>query len=265
MAQAHISEREDARSGSTLTRHQGPYTYVESHRGRLLWGLGLLVLLTLCVLAHGAPQFPGDAAIVSLLDPLKNTPLAPAIELPSNINQPVPGGIVLAVIAVVFAMLRRLLEAVAIAVGTLGADLIDALMNGLVARPRPHNVHVPTLGGLGSHSFPSGHVEHATMLFGFLFYLTVLAWRAHPAHWRWLLLPCQLICAYFIALIGIGRIIEGDHQPSDVLAGYLVAALLLPLVVLFYRRLSEAWQRHQLRNAARRRSGKTVTAEPHSL
>lgn len=249
MAQAHISEQEGTKSAGTRAHHQGLLKYVESHRGRLLWGLGLLVLLTLCVLAHDAPQFPGDAAIVTLLYPLKNTPLAPIVEFPSVINQPVPGGIVLVVIVVVLVMLRRLLEAVAIAVGTLVADLINALINGLVARPRPHNVHVPTLGGLGSHSFPSGHVEHVTMLFGFLFYLTLLVWQAHPAHWRWLLLACQLICVYLIALIGIGRIVAGDHQPSDVLAGYLVAALLLPLVVRFYRRLREVRQRHQLRNA----------------
>lgn len=253
MAQAHISEREDTRSANVPAHPRAPVRFVASHRGWLLWGLGLLVLLTLCVLAHGAPQFPGDAAVVTLLHPLKNTRLAPIIELPSDINQPVPGGILLAVIAVVFALVRRLFEALAIAVGTLGADLIDALINGLVARPRPHHLHVATLGGLGSHSFPSGHVEHVTMLFGFLFYLTLLAWHAHPDRWRWpLLLLCQVLCVYFIALIGVGRIIEGDHQPSDVLAGYLVAALLLPLVVQLYRRLREGWHRQQIRKAGAR-------------
>lgn len=249
MAQAHISKWEHSSSANPPARHHGLVRFVASHRGWLLWGLGLLVLLTLCVLAHGASQFPGDAAVVTILHPLKNSPLAPVVEFPSEINQPVPGGILLAVIAVVFALLRRVVEALAIAVGTLGADLIDALINGLVARPRPHNVHVATLGGLGSHSFPSGHVEHVTMLFGFLFYLTLLAWRAHSDRWRWLLLLCQVLCVYFIALIGVGRIIEGDHQPSDVLAGYLVAALLLPLVVQCYRKLRGGWHRHQLRKA----------------
>jgi undecaprenyl-diphosphatase len=247
MAQAHVTDQENDRSADAPGRLR---EYIGSHRGRLLWGMGLLVLLVLSVLAHGAAQFPGDAAISSLLQPLHGSPLAPVINFPSDVNQPVPGGVIALVIIVVLAVLGRLRESLAIAVGTFGADLINALINGLVARPRPHNVHVQTLSGLGAHSFPSGHVEHVTMLFGFLFYLTLLVRRAHPERWAWLL-PLQLICIYFIAFIGVGRIVEGDHQPSDVLAGYLVAALLLALVIQFYWWLGSMWQRHQLRKSDR--------------
>lgn len=56
------------------------------------------------------------------------------------------------------------------------------------------------------HSFPSGHVAHVTALFGFLFFLTLLVRRAHPERWAWLL-PLQVICVYFIALIGFSRVI----------------------------------------------------------
>lgn len=246
MAQAHVSEQETPNPSNTLTWLRGHFA---PHRWRLLWGVGLLVLLVLSVLAHGAAQFPGDAAIAAFLQPLQGSLLAPIINFPSDINQPVPGGVIALVIIAVFAVLRRLREALAIAVGTFGADLINALINGLVARPRPHNVHVPTLSGLGAHSFPSGHVEHVTMLFGFLVYLTLLVQWAHPERWAWLL-PLQIISVYFIALIGVGRIVEGDHQPSDVLAGYLVAALLLPLVVQFYWWLGRVWQHHQLRKGS---------------
>jgi membrane-associated phospholipid phosphatase len=97
-----------------------------------------------------------------------------------------------------------------------------------------------------NQGIPSGHGEHVTVLFGFLFYLTLLAVYAQPDRRAWLL-PIQILCVYFIALIGVGRVVEGDHQPSDVLAGYLVAVLMLPLVITFYRWLGEVWQRHQLR------------------
>lgn len=247
MAQAHFSEQEYARSATTLARLR---RFIGSHRGWLLWGVGLLVLLVLSVLAHGAAQFPGDATISALLQPLHRSLLAPIIEFPSNINQPVSGGVIALAILAVLAMLRLLRESLSVALGTFGADLINALINGLVARPRPHNVHVQTLSGLGAHSFPSGHVEHVTMLFGFLFYLTLLVRRAHPDRLAWLL-PLQVICVYFIALIGVGRIIEGDHQPSDVLGGYLVAALLLPLAIQFYCWLRSVRQRQQLRKEAR--------------
>src|SRR5579862_8293275 len=166
MARAQTSAQYRENSAHTLAQLYG---YVDSHRGWLLWPVGLLVLLVLAILAHSAPQFPGDAGITALLQPLRNSLLAPIINFPSDVNQPIPGGVITLVTIVVFAVLRRLREALAIAVGTFGADLVNALINGLVARPRPHNVHVPTLSGLGAHSFPSGHVEHVTMLFGFLF------------------------------------------------------------------------------------------------
>ena len=105
-----------------------------------------------------------------------------------------------------------------------------------------------TLSGLGAHSFPSGHVEHVTVLFGFILFLTLLIRRANPERWVWLL-PFQVICVYFIALVGVGRVVEGEHQPSDALAGYLVAALTLPLGILFYRWLNARWQRHRRHRA----------------
>ena len=221
---------------------------MRSHRATLLaillWVTGLVVLVVLSVLAHSNAQFPGDAAITGLLRPLGHSVLAPVIEFPSNVNQPTLGAVLLAVIVAILAVLRHFRAAIAVTVGTLVADLINALINGLVARPRPHNVHVPTISGLGAHSFPSGHVEHVTVLFGFLFYLTVLAAHARPDRRVWFLL-IQIVCVYFIALIGVGRIVAGDHQPSDVLAGYLVAALLLPLIWLLYRWLDVVWRRHR--------------------
>jgi membrane-associated phospholipid phosphatase len=228
----------DTLLGATLRTHHARLL------GILLWATGFVVLIVLSVLAHSSAQFPGDAAITGLLRPLGHSILAPVIEFPSNVNQPTLGAILVVVIVAILAVSRHFRAAIAVGVGILVADLINALINGLVARPRPNNVHVPTISGLGAHSFPSGHVEHVTVLFGFLFYLTVLAAHARPDRRAWFLLV-QIVCVYFIALIGVGRIIAGDHQPSDVLAGYLVAALLLPLIWLFYRWLDGVWRRHR--------------------
>jgi undecaprenyl-diphosphatase len=235
---------------SSHSEHTPLGAILRTHRARLLaillWATGFVVLIVLSVLARSNAQFPGDAAITGLLRPLGHSVLARVIEFPSDVNQPTLGAILVAVIVAILAVLRHFRAAIAVAVGTLVADLINALINGLVARPRPNNVHVPTISGLGAHSFPSGHVEHVTVLFGFLFYLTVLATHARPNRRAWLLL-IQIVCVYFIALIGVGRIVAGDHQPSDVLAGYLVAALLLPLIWLFYRWLDVVWRRHRRR------------------
>lgn len=248
MAEAHLARQKKnnvASSPLSATRH------IAAHRGWLLWAVGALALAVMSALAHGAAQFPGDTAVSALLQRLHGTAIAPFVNFPSDANQPQPGGVIALTIVLVFAVLRRVIEAVAVAVTTFGTDLINAIINSLVARPRPHGVHVTTLSGLGAHSFPSGHVEHVTVLFGFLFFLTLLIRRAHPERWAWLL-PVQIICVYFIALVGVGRIVEGTHQPSDVLAGYLVAALALPLGILFYRWMSGRWQRHRRHKALMR-------------
>lgn len=235
------NEIDDSRTGSRT-----PANTIATHWGMLLWALGAIVLTAMAVMAHGEAQFPGDAGMVALLKPIRGTVFAPVITFPSDVDSPISGGILAAAIIAAVALLRRIIEAITLAIWTFGTDLLDAILNGIVARPRPHNVHVQTISGLGSHSFPSGHVEHVTMLFGFLFFLTLLARAAHPERWAWLL-PVQVVCVYFIGFIGIGRIVEGAHQPSDVLAGYLVGALMLPLAIIFYRWLEAKWQRHQQR------------------
>ncbi len=251
MARAQASQRANKGSYSKLALLE---SFARINRARLLWAAGVVVLVVLAVLAHSNAQFPGDAAISGLLRPLHHSFIAPVIEFPSDVNQPTVGAILFAVIVALLALLRHLREALAAVVGTLASDLINALMNGLVSRPRPNNIHVQTLSGLGSHSFPSGHVEHVTVLFGFLLYLTLLAIRAQPEHRTWLR-ATQVLCIYFIALIGVSRVVEEDHQPSDVLAGYLLAALMLPLVIAFYRWLGEVWQRHQ----GRKEGGQVAT------
>ena len=248
MAEARLADQNHEHSDApTLPRRAR--RFLAAHRfGVALWLVGAVVLLVMAVLAHGAAQFPGDAAISELFQRLRGTPVAAFVDFPSNINEPLPGAILAFVIIVSLAAIRRVIEALVMAVATFGTDLLNAIINGVVARPRPHNAHVSTLSGLGAHSFPSGHVEHVTVLFGFLFFLTLLARRAHPDRWGWLL-PIQIVCVYFIALVGVGRIVEGVHQPSDVVAGYLVAALALPLAILFYHWLRERWRRHEAHKA----------------
>lgn len=254
MANAQLDERErgiDAKRGKGIPVAESLASVgriAVSHRRALLWVAGALALLVMAVMAHSMAQFPADTAISDTLQRLRGTAIASFVNFPSDVNQPVPGAIIAFAIIGALALLRRLIEALATAVVTFGTDLVNVVINALVARPRPHNVHVQTLGGLGGHSFPSGHVVHVTALFGFLFFLTLLVRQAHPERSVWLL-PAQVICVYFIALIGVGRVIEGAHQPSDVLAGYLVAALTLPLAILFHRWLTRKWQRHQERRA----------------
>ena len=109
---------------------------------------------------------------------------------------------------------------------------VHLILNIVVARPRPGGVAIPafTTINLGSASYPSGHVAHVVGLYGFLLFLCVLAIRARPRLKLWLL-AVQAICVYFLAGVGISRVLEGQHWPSDVVGGYLVGVLVVIPVI----------------------------------
>ena len=73
--------------------------------------------------------------------------------------------------------------------------------------------------------------------YGFLFYLCLVAQAAYP-RWRGWLIAAQVVCVYFMLVVGPSRVLEGQHWPSDVLGGYVVGALALTAGIAFYRRLA---------------------------
>ncbi len=84
----------------------------------------------------------------------------------------------------------------------------------------------------GFHSFPSGHAAMSTFVYGFLAYL----WARATPHVGERLLAFALAIAW-ILLISVGRLRLGSHWPSDMLAGYVIAAAWLGVVIVAHRRL----------------------------
>jgi len=89
------------------------------------------------------------------------------------------------------------------------------------AQPRPYWIDPQILAFRTESSFglPSGHAQHATVFWGAL-----AASSRQPA----ILILVMLI----IFLIGVSRVLLGVHFISDVLAGWLIGALLLWLLIL---------------------------------
>ena len=203
--------------------------------------LGVVVLVFMSLAAHTEPTFPYDVGVTRAVQHLHGTPLAPVINLAGDLQGPVLSLIGIAVIYGALLLLRLFVEVICLAICSVGADVTHVVMNALVARPRPHGHHVEqTLGNLGLSSYPSGHAAHTLGLYGFVFYLLWLAGRARPA-WRPWLVAGQVICSYFILGVGLSRVLEGLHWPSDVLAGYLLAAVFLALATWVYHRMAGRW------------------------
>lgn len=221
-----------------------------------LWVLGLMLLTLMSVFAHADPTFLGDVGLEEAIQRIQQPILDAIINTASNLNWPTPAGIIAIVVILALAVLRQIRAAVTAAFSGFGADFVNVTLNGVVARPRPNDVHIKAVAHLGLHSFPSGHVTHVAAFYGFLLYLCADYERRYP-QWRRPLLVGKLICAYFLVFVGISRVLEGEHWPSDVLGGYLLGGLFLVVAILLYHQLARvdlrAWwaSRHKYLSPAR--------------
>ena len=95
--------------------------------------------------------------------------------------------------------------------------------------PRPYWYSTDVIGYAGETSFgvPSGHAQIAFGVWGMLA-ASIRKW------WGW------LIAILLIVLIGISRLYLGVHFPHDVIIGWLIGALLLWLVLRFWKPVT-AW------------------------
>lgn len=104
----------------------------------------------------------------------------------------------------------------------------------LWARDRPTLVAAGIASPGGLYSFPSGHVAHATALYGLYFALWI---RASRSTLERMLAVLLMIAA--VAMIAVGRLRMGVHWPSDILAGLTIGLSWLGVLILALHRASE--------------------------
>ncbi|MDE7299225.1 MAG: phosphatase PAP2 family protein, partial [Lachnospiraceae bacterium] len=80
------------------------------------------------------------------------------------------------------------------------------------------------------YSFPSGHTQAATALFGSCLFL--VAGRQWKRNWQKIAVCC--LCAAAIAAVGMSRMYLGVHTPKDVLVSFAVS--IVPAVFMGLRR-----------------------------
>lgn len=109
----------------------------------------------------------------------------------------------------------RLGVMVLIAIATELAVFLTA--NYSVSRPRPHVSHVgPTPS---TFSWPSGHVAATLALYGGIALIVMtMTTRLLPRTVAWLVAGCV------VAGVALSRVYEGEHHPTDAIAGLLLGA-----------------------------------------
>ncbi len=138
------------------------------------------------------------------------------------------GSTVLVIVFVIalgaFAWLRWRRAALWLLLSFVGALVLDVTLKYSFHRARP----VPFFGvAPRSYSFPSGHAFMSFCLYGVLAGLITARLRSVPVR-----VLIWVAAAVLVFAIGLSRIYLGVHYPTDVIAGYLGAAVWVSTLVI---------------------------------
>jgi undecaprenyl-diphosphatase len=157
-----------------------------------------------------------------------------AISFPGNIGP----AVILSTLAIILVFISPLRQATIPMMLVLPADGLSLLLKDVVNRPRPSSLLVNVHQLLTDPGFPSSHVVHYTVFFGFLTFLILKSYLV-PKQLR---LPLATLTTSFVLLIPFSRMYLGVHWPTDVLAGYLLGASILVVQIRIFQKLQAAPQ-----------------------
>ena len=165
-----------------------------------------------------------DRAIDAYLHSLATPPLTTFFLIVTAFGSVEAVALIGVLVGAFLAWRRRWLHLATWIAAVVGSAVLDHLLKGLFARPRPFFEH-PLLVE-SSYSFPSGHAMGSLVVYGMLAYFAVLAlktWRARTA--------VVFGVALLVLLIGFSRMYLGVHYFSDVVAGYAAGGVWLSALI----------------------------------
>ena len=136
-------------------------------------------------------------------------------------------------------------ESLVVIYAVIGETAIFTATTLFIDRPRPRVPQLDTAPP--TSSFPSGHTAAAVCFYGSV--AAIILW--HSRH-RWVTVVGVVVSAVVPLMIGGSRVYRGMHYPTDVLAGVLLGAIWLSVVVFYVRTHAAGGRRHAAVDADRR-------------
>jgi undecaprenyl-diphosphatase len=172
------------------------------------------------------------------------------VDFINSLNDPIQAVVIPVLWMIVLLLFRWFLQAVFLGLAVASSSAVWLGIEKLVGRPRMTTAQgICVHRNIAAYSFPSGHVIHDTVLYGFLLYLSftppVRRWR-----YRWVLIPFRILAVLYIIAVGYSRLEAGEHRLVDVLGGYLVGLLWLFLFIFLYRWVSHLLAVHRTKKRA---------------
>src|SRR5438067_2332089 len=179
-----------------------------------------------------------DASVRSAVHAHSSHELTRAMLVLSSLGSPLVLTSATAMVVVIFLVVNWHRAAAWMAIAMLGAAILDVALKHTFDRPRPapfFGVPLPA-----SASFPSGHA-----LASFCFFGVLAGLLAHRISSRLAAALVWAAAAALVTAIGDSRVYLGVHYPTDVVAGYLAAAIWVVGLTLADRYHSRWHNRHR--------------------
>ncbi|HSK93685.1 MAG TPA: phosphatase PAP2 family protein [Candidatus Angelobacter sp.] len=191
---------------------------------------GVVVVALALLVMSGASHAFDEAVIGVLRHPELVDPLAflwPVTELGSTWAVTLLAGVAIALGVLIGPWRHGIIAAAVIA----GASLLNGTLKRVIARERPELL-APMLTESG-YSFPSGHSALGMVGWGVL---AVLVSRTRLP--RVARIGIVAVFGLIVFLVGVSRVYLGVHYPTDVIAGWLLGAVIVVLFAQVTREVS---------------------------